>query len=79
VRVFFVGVGEKTLSLKHIQLKHVAGGEARHPLLDNLRLSENGSTRYLSLRDAIECFLKEYPGGFYGERFHDEYAYLSMK
>jgi hypothetical protein len=69
VRVFFVGVGEKTLSLKYTQPKHLTDEEAGHPLLDNLRLPGNGTTRYLSLKDAIECFLKEYPGGFYGERF----------
>lgn len=70
VRVFFVGVGEKELSLRHVQPVRVAGEEGRHPVLDNLRVTRSPSgIKYRSLAQSIEIFLEEFPEGFYGERF----------
>src|SRR5262245_8841456 len=37
VKVFFVGVGEKTIALDYASLIPVSGPEASSPLLDNLR------------------------------------------
>ena len=71
VRVFFVGTGEKTLSLKHVTPIRVSGTEAAHPVLDNLRVSESASgIRYQSLPESIQVFLSQFPGGFRGERFY---------
>src|SRR6266508_3303411 len=40
VRVFFVGTGPKTLSLKYVTLECIPTGEAAHPVLDHLRVPE---------------------------------------
>lgn len=70
VGVFFVGAGEKTIALDHVALVRVSGTDAINPLLDNLRLDGSGTViRYRSLADSIAYFLREYPGGFYGEKF----------
>ena len=70
IRIFFVGVGEKTLSLKYVQPIKVEGAEAKHPLLDNLRVSkEKTGNWYKSLPMSIKAFLERYPDGFYGERY----------
>jgi len=71
VRVFFVGGGEKKLSLKDLQLEKVDGNARKHPILDNLKLSSEDGLRYRSLPESIRRFLIEFPGGFYGERFAD--------
>jgi hypothetical protein len=68
-RVFFVGVGEKTISSKHVSLITVDPSEASHPVLDNLRLSDAPGIRYRSLPDSIQFFLERYPQGFYGDKF----------
>jgi len=73
VRVFFVGVGEKTISLKHVTLDCIPKDEAAHPILDNLRVpDESGRIRYQSLPESIERFLERFPQGFYGDRFTKE-------
>jgi hypothetical protein len=73
VRVFFVGAGEKTLSLKHVTLTCLPTGEATHPLLDHLRVPEKRDRhRYQSVPESIERFLARYPHGFYDDRFADE-------
>jgi hypothetical protein len=73
VRVFFVGAGEKTLSLKHVTLNCIPTDEAAHPMLDNLRVPEKRDRhRYQSLPESIERFLERYPKGFYDDRFTDE-------
>lgn len=71
VRVFFVGSGEKKLSLKDLRLETVDGDMSRHPILDNLKLSLESGLRYRSLPESIRRFLIEFPGGFYGEKFAD--------
>ena len=72
VRVFFVGIGEKTLSLKYVQLIKVEGNEADNAVLDNLKISKISSgIKYQSLPQSIQFFLEEFPGGFYGERFKE--------
>lgn len=73
VRVFFVGAGEKTLSLAHVNLLVVAGVDAVHPVLENLRRVGSGATiRYESLPRVIDRFLELYPQGFYGQKYLEE-------
>ena len=73
VRVFFVGDGEKTISLKHITLDCIPKDEAAHPVLDNLRVpAEHGRMQYQSLPASIERFLERFPQGFSGDRFAAE-------
>lgn len=73
VRIFFVGAGEKTISLKHVTLDCIPKDEAAHPVLDNLRVpAESGRIRYQSLSESIERFLERFPQGFYGDRFAAE-------
>ena len=70
IRIFFVGAGEKTLSLSHVQPRKVTGDMAEHPVLDNLRIAPPGSAvRYQSLPRSIKTFLEQFPEGFYGEKF----------
>jgi hypothetical protein len=75
VRAFFVGAGEKLLSLQHVQPIIVTGKEAEHPLLDNIEASGEkahvtaGKHKYQSLPDSIAFFQKAYPDGFYGKAF----------
>lgn len=70
VRVFFVGVGEKTLSLKYVHPLKVGGDKAIHPVLDNLKISKlAGGIKYQSLPESIRFFLEQFPEGFYGEKF----------
>lgn len=70
VRLFFVGAGEKTLSLSYVQLEPVTDEEAAHPLLDNLKTtSSDTAIRYQSVPQSIDYFLKHYTDGFYGQRF----------
>lgn len=70
VRVFFVGVGEKRLSLEHVKPVKVADSDAAHPVLDNLSVSSISSgIRYQSLEDSIDRFLSAFPQGFHGDKF----------
>lgn len=70
VRVFFVGVGEKTLKLGLVAPVKVEGPESRHPVLDNLKVGKPSSgIRYQSLAQSIQYFSAEFPNGFYGDRF----------
>ena len=70
--MFFVGAGEKTLSLNYVTLQCVPEEEAAHHLLDNLRVPRQGDRKYRSLPKSIEGFLERYPHGFYGSRFIEE-------
>jgi hypothetical protein len=73
VRVFFVGTGEKTLSLKHVTLECIPTDEAAHPILDHLRVPEKRDRhRYQSLPESIERFRARYPQGFSDDRFVKE-------
>ena len=73
VRVFFVGAGERELSLLHITPLVVTGAEASHPVLDNLKHIQAGATvRYESLPRVIDRFLELFPQGFYGSRYLEE-------
>ena len=73
VRVFFVGTGEKTISLKHVTLECIPKDEAAHPVLDNLRVPEKSDRhQYQSLPESIERFRERYPQGFYDDRFVEE-------
>jgi hypothetical protein len=69
VSVFFVDAGQKTLSLKDLELVKVVGEEANHPILDNLKIVVHEGLIFRSLPESIQRFLKEYAGGFYGEKF----------
>lgn len=72
IRVFFVGAGEKTLSLKFVQPIKVSGVESNHPVLDNLKINaSSNSLKYQSLPLSIEYFLGEFPEGFYGNKFYE--------
>lgn len=76
VKIFFVGAGEKTISLKHVQPNKVSDNEASHPVLDNLKIKKKTSgIKYQSLPQSIQYFLEQFPGGFYGERFKEERDY----
>ena len=71
VRVFFEGAGEKRLGLAYVQPVKINGQEAASTLLDNLYLCKHaGGMRFKSLPESIQYFLKEFPGGFHGERLH---------
>jgi hypothetical protein len=73
VRVFFVGAGEKTISLTHVTLDCIPKDDAAHPVLDNLHVpAARGRMRYLSLPESVERFLARFPQGFYGDRFASE-------
>ena len=68
IRVFFVGAGEKVLSLKYVEPLKVAEDESAHPVLDNLKISKSGSgIKYQSLPQSIQFFREHFPEGFYGE------------
>jgi len=63
--------GEKIFSLKYVQLIKVEGEEAKHPILDNLSVSNSSrKIKYQSLTQSINKFLQLYPNGFYGEKYH---------
>lgn len=73
VRVFFVGSGERQLSLAHVTLQLVTGATARHPVLDNLTLAPSAKgVKYVSLPQAISRFLERFPQGFYGDKYLDQ-------
>ncbi len=73
VRIFFVGAGEKTISLKHVTLDCIPKDEAAHPVLDNLRVpAGSGRIQYQSVPESIERFLERFPQGFSGDRFAEE-------
>ncbi|MDZ7790318.1 MAG: DUF3553 domain-containing protein [Xanthomonadales bacterium] len=80
IRIFFVGTGEKTLSLSHVQPVKVTGEEAEHPVLDNLWIAPPGSAiRYRSLPRSIETFLEQFPEGFYGDKFQQHERDYKLK
>ena len=69
-RVFFVGAGEKQLSLAHVTLTLVSGDEAKHPILDNPTLASLAKgQKYWSLPQAVTTFLERFPQRFYGDKF----------
>jgi hypothetical protein len=73
VRVFFLGAGEKKLSLKFVQPEKVLDEEGKHPGLDHLQVSHpSKGIVYRSLPESIDRFLERFPQGFYGERFAKE-------
>jgi hypothetical protein len=70
VRVFFTEVGEKKMSLKVVQPIVVTGEAAQSAILDNLKI-EGGrvAVKYKSLSSSIDYFRREFPGGFFGDRY----------
>jgi hypothetical protein len=73
VRVFFVGAGERQLSLEYITPVVVTGPEAEHPVLDNLTLAPSAKgLKYVSLPQAVTRFLERFPQGFYGEKYLEQ-------
>jgi hypothetical protein len=71
VRVFFVGIGEKSLKLQYANLIPVQGQEAKNTILDNLKIvQKGGTTKYKSLSLLIDNFLRTFPDGFYGESYN---------
>ena len=80
VRIFFVGAGEKTISLKHVTLDCLPKDQAVHPVLDNLRVpAQDGGRKYQSLPESVERFLEQFPQGFYGDRFLEEERKYKVK
>lgn len=72
-RIFFVGPGEKTLSLKYVKPVKVKGSEASNVVLDNLKIDKSSSgIKYQSFPQSINYFLEKFPEGFYGEKFKEE-------
>lgn len=70
VRAFFVGAGERKLSLAHVRPELVQGEEAAHPVLDNLMLrAATDKSRYKGIEQSRQFFLSEFPEGFHGERY----------
>jgi len=73
VKIFFVGSGEKTIMLKYVQPEKVAIEEAKHPVLDNLKIKKTSTgIKYQSLAESIQFFLKQYPEGFLGTKYIEE-------
>ncbi|MBF0234081.1 MAG: DUF3553 domain-containing protein [Desulfamplus sp.] len=77
IDIFFVGAGKKTLA-KTARLIKVTGDEALHPLLNNLRKKEKTS-KFVSIAQATQYFLKLLPGGFYEENFIDKEREYKIK
>jgi hypothetical protein len=69
VKIFFVGAGEKKLCLRELELEIVNGDDAKHPILDNLKISAEQRLKFRSLPESIRRFLGEFPGGFYDDKF----------
>ena len=68
--VFFELAGEKLLSLAHAKLRRVTGAAASSLMLDNLHVDKGRpSVNYKSVSASIAFFLREFPGGFEGERY----------
>jgi hypothetical protein len=73
IRVFFISVGEKKLSLQGAKLVQAQGADAEHPLLANLAKNAGlVALPYRSLPESIDFFKKKYDGGFYGEVFQKD-------
>lgn len=73
VRIFFVGAGEKNLSLQYVQPIKIEGAEANNAVLDNLKISKISSgIKYQSLPQSIQFFLEKFPEGFYGAKFKED-------
>ena len=68
--VFFVGEGEKTVSLRYVALE-VLDPRPDHALLDRLK----PGTEFRSLRRSMEDFLAGYEGGFTGDSYVAERAF----
>ena len=67
VNIFFVGAGEKTLSLKYVQPIKIQANEASHPVLDNLKIKKTSSgIKYQSLSESIQYFLSSSQKDFMG-------------
>jgi hypothetical protein len=73
VKIFFVGAGKKTISLKYAQPIKIQASEANHPVLDNpTNKNKLSKIKYKSLSKSIQYFLEQFPDGFYGVRFKEE-------
>jgi len=76
LKIFFVGVGEKTIALNYVKPIKVGPDESSHPVLDNLKIRKSSSgIKYQSLPQSIQFFLENFPEGFYGSRFKEERDY----
>lgn len=70
VKVFFVGIGYKVLSLSFVQLEKIPALIAESPLLDNLIPGiANSTTKYQTFEDTLNVFQKGYSDGFYDARY----------
>jgi hypothetical protein len=67
LRVFFVNEGEKTFKPDLAMLEKVSES---HPVLDNPNLAKrDAKKKYVSLGMAAKSFQREYPDGFYDEKY----------
>ena len=66
--VFFVEVGSKLISLRHVSLA-VLDPPPNHPLLDRIDARAVSGSGYRSISQSIEGFLEAYEEGFYGDRY----------
>lgn len=72
IRAFFDGIGEKSIgSAARDRLSIVAGADAQSTLLDNMSLPDKTvvTRPMVTLQEAKERFLEQFPDGFYGTRF----------
>jgi hypothetical protein len=73
VKIFFVGKGEKEISLQHVKPVIIPFDKASHPVLDNLKISKTvAGIKYQSLPQSIEYFCEKFPEHFYGTKFKEE-------
>lgn len=81
VRVYFVEMGEKKLSLMYAKLEKVEGEEANHPKLANLktprtRTTATGKTAksksHLNLASMVDIFMKKFPDGFDDSKYYED-------
>jgi len=73
LHVFFVGAGDRTLSLQHIQPVKVEGAEATSSHLDNLSAAGTGKkVQYQTVEECVDRFLAQYPQGFQDEGYSAE-------
>lgn len=70
LRVFFVGIGQRLLRQENTLLIRLEQNHVAHPLLDNLRISnERRVDGYQPLPALVETFLYYYGEGFYSDSY----------
>lgn len=80
-KVFFINVGEKIISLKHVSLEKVEGAEAAHAILDNPTFNERASKgkKHIGLPEARLVFLEIFTEGFEDPAYLDHERTYKLK